>query len=156
VCRLTEQGPTSFAAPEPGTTPPKCRECAHPPAEGRRSCPGHLGRERARKLRKKELLHPKQNHPKLHLLPTDQLKLQPGVFALERRLTLLSTSRSIGDRYAANRASVFHPVVLHSIFVVFAFRLSSVALLWLVISLLHFLWLWYITGSGLGSIDSGF
>jgi len=117
------------------------------------------GRVWARKLRKKELLHPKQNHPKLHLLPTDQLKLQPGVFALERRLTLLSTSRSIGDRYAANqhRSCIpFHPVVLHSIFVVFAFRLSSVAFLWLVISLLHFLWLWYITGGGLGSIDSGF
>jgi len=45
MCRLTEQGLTSFAAPEPGTTSPKCRECAHPPAEGRRSCPGHLGRE---------------------------------------------------------------------------------------------------------------
>jgi len=85
--------PTSFDASEPETTRPKCRECAHPPAEGRRRCPEHLERDEARKLTKKALLHPKQNHPKLYLLPTDQLKLQPGVFALERRLTLLSTSR---------------------------------------------------------------
>jgi len=85
--------PTSFDASEPGTTPPKCRECAHPPAEGRRCCPEHIERDKARKLKKKALLHPKQNHPKLHLLPTDQLKLQPDVFTLERRLTLLSTSR---------------------------------------------------------------
>jgi len=75
--------PTNFAASEPGTTPPKCRKCAHPPAERRRRCPDHLERDRARKLKKKALLHPKQNHPKLHLLPTDQPKLQPGVSALE-------------------------------------------------------------------------
>jgi len=60
---------------------------------------------------------------------------------------------SVGDRYAAHRASVLSCVpsrylALH--FVVLAFHLSSVAFLGLVISLLHFLWLWYITGSGLG------
>ena len=30
---------------------------------------------------------PKQNHPKLHLPPMDQLKLQLGAFAIERTLT---------------------------------------------------------------------
>ena len=84
--------PTSSDASEPGTTPLKCRECALPPAEGRRRCPEHLERDRASKLKKKALLHPKQNHSKLHLLPADQLNLQPGVFALERGLTLLSKS----------------------------------------------------------------
>ena len=39
-------------------------------------------------------------------------------------------------------------LAFHSI--VFAFHLSSVAFLRLVISLLHFLWIWYIAGSGMG------
>jgi len=79
------------------------RECAHPSAEGRRRCPDHLKRDRARKLRKKAPLHPKQNYLKLHLLTTDQLKLQPGVFALERRLILLSTSRRKNEKRPQRR-----------------------------------------------------
>jgi len=81
---------------EPATTPPKCRECAHQPAEERKCCPGHLERDRARK-RKRALSDPRQYHHKLHLLPMDQLKLKPGMFALERRLTLQSTSLRKND-----------------------------------------------------------
>jgi len=47
----------------PGHNAPKCRECAYPPAEGRRCCPDHLERDRARKLKKKVLLHPKLVEP---------------------------------------------------------------------------------------------
>jgi hypothetical protein len=51
-----------------------------------------IGKERRRRGHSYRPNSLKRNRPNLHLLPTDQVKLQQAVFTLERRLTLTLTS----------------------------------------------------------------